>query len=313
MQYVNKNNLKISRLCLGTVQLGMPYGIANHAGKPGVLETNQLLNSAVEGGITCYDTAIAYGDSENVLGSYFGNQPKPIFITKMIVEAGPNTSEQELKQQIFKAVETSLEQLRISKIPIMMLHNPEILLSHGNIVKLCFRELIENQLVEKAGVSFGADTTSFYDIWKWTEDDLFEAVQIPMNILDHRLFRNNKLQSIKSKGKIVFVRSIFLKGLLFMSPDSLHGPLQKAGETLRFLHELAELEGITFSQLALSFIRDLEEVDSLVIGAETEEQLRDNLQLMKGPSISEKTRFRIMKSVGELPENILNSTLWTHE
>ena len=62
------NNEQLSRLMLGTVQFGMPYGVANRTGQPSYPDVVAILAAAVEGGVNCFDTAAAYGTSEDVLG-----------------------------------------------------------------------------------------------------------------------------------------------------------------------------------------------------------------------------------------------------
>ena len=57
------------QLCLGTVQLGMAYGVANRDGMPGEAQARQLISEALEGGITLFDTAQAYGEAEARLGA----------------------------------------------------------------------------------------------------------------------------------------------------------------------------------------------------------------------------------------------------
>lgn len=312
MRYIEKRGLNLSSLTLGTVQLGMPYGIANLSGKPALLESDLLLKTAIDGGVTCYDTAGAYGDSEKVLGQFFSNRPKPVIITKLRLEYNNSTKQHDLEKQMRKEVTTSLDQLQISKIPVMMLHNPDVLLYHGESVKSCFQTLMSEQLISKAGVSFGADIhESFTHLLEYVEDDIYEAVQIPMNLLDHRLLHNNGLKRLHELGKLIFVRSLFLQGLLFMSPDALPDHLHEAREPLCTLRSLAEEEGLSLSQLAVTFIRDLPEIDSLVIGAETAMQFKDSLKLIAGPALSNQTRARIMESIPELPCSVLDPALWS--
>ena len=59
------------RLVLGTAQLGMNYGIANQTGKPELATARNIVRTAWEGGIRCFDTAQGYGDSERILGIFF--------------------------------------------------------------------------------------------------------------------------------------------------------------------------------------------------------------------------------------------------
>ncbi len=59
-------------LVLGGAQFGMPYGIANRAGKPGDDELHAILALAEAAGVSHLDTAAGYGDSEHRIGSALG-------------------------------------------------------------------------------------------------------------------------------------------------------------------------------------------------------------------------------------------------
>ena len=61
----------LSKLCLGTVQFGMKYGINNQLGRqPTMDESFSMLDYAISNGIGVIDTAAAYGEAEELLGSY---------------------------------------------------------------------------------------------------------------------------------------------------------------------------------------------------------------------------------------------------
>src|SRR5690554_5992846 len=64
MSIVNRQN----RLALGTVQFGLPYGVANQSGQVSLEEVGQILESARQAGVRTLDTATAYGESEVILG-----------------------------------------------------------------------------------------------------------------------------------------------------------------------------------------------------------------------------------------------------
>ena len=57
------------KLALGTVQFGVPYGVANSTGQVPESEGSSILSYARTLGIDTLDTAIAYGESERRLGS----------------------------------------------------------------------------------------------------------------------------------------------------------------------------------------------------------------------------------------------------
>lgn len=58
-----------NKLCLGTVQFGLNYGINNFSGKPSKEAVFKMLDEALEQGITHIDTAVAYGDAESLLAN----------------------------------------------------------------------------------------------------------------------------------------------------------------------------------------------------------------------------------------------------
>ena len=70
MECIRTDGVDISRFMLGTVQLGLNYGMANTTGKPSEEKAREILNAAYESGVTVLDTAAAYGTSEEVVGNY---------------------------------------------------------------------------------------------------------------------------------------------------------------------------------------------------------------------------------------------------
>ena len=75
----------MNRIVLGGAQLGLPYGILNGGETLSREEVACILDLATEKGINCVDTAIAYGDSESLLGELSRQRFK--FITKLPPEA----------------------------------------------------------------------------------------------------------------------------------------------------------------------------------------------------------------------------------
>ena len=72
-----------AELVLGSVQLGVPYGAANRTGKPSRAAALRLVTRAVDAGITKFDTARAYGDSEDRLGEALRTRKAIRTITKL--------------------------------------------------------------------------------------------------------------------------------------------------------------------------------------------------------------------------------------
>lgn len=288
---------KISKMSLGTVQLGMDYGINNSVGRPDEATAHELLKTALDGGVSVLDTASAYGGSEAVIGGFLKQCPqyKPIIVTKCM------TCEGALRAQ----AENSLAKLGISKIPVLMLHREDDMFDYA--VQGTLKRLKAEGLIGYAGVSLSGHTHIDYV----AQSDLYEAVQLPLNMADCSAAQNGGLKKLQAAGKSVFVRSVFLQGLFFKDPDNLPaGILQKAAEPLRRISALSQETGLSVAELALPFVRDLEGVSSLILGCETPEQVRQNLKLMDAPELSEEIRIKIMNIFDGIDPRIAMPWTW---
>jgi aryl-alcohol dehydrogenase-like predicted oxidoreductase len=310
MQYKKIKGMEISKYTMGTVQLGIDYGIANKGGKPGIEKSFEILKTAEELGINAFDTSEGYGDSENVLGKYFSLPSKrtrePLIITKVRAKEGDEAEGVDLEKKIFSYVEASLERLNLKRIPILLLHNPNDLFTFGKRMADVMEKLITKGLVGKAGASIYKTE----DVEEMLKYDVYEAIQVPMNIMDHRLVKSGAIRKLQDRNIIVFVRSIFLQGLFFMNPEELKGNLVQAKEPLAKLHKLADQAGLSIAQLALSYMRDADGITSLVIGAENPDQVKENAKLMEAPPLSQSLRSEIERTFVDLPVEVVNPHLW---
>ena len=304
-------NRNISKLTLGTVQLGMPYGIHNRSGMPSKEKSFELLQQAWEGGVVSYDTAAAYGQSETILGSFFQNKHPPLITTKIHLHPEPGASRRDIEQDMREKIKSSLNRLQMTTVPILMLHNTDAMDRFGDSITASFLALKRDGVIGKAGISVSFNTPEEYRrLRPYLQDETYEAIQIPMNVLDHRPLNNGCLGKLKQAGKDVFVRSIFLQGLIYMKEEELPPKLQIAKEPLSKLRQLSVKYDIPLAQMAVSFIRDLAGVSSLVIGAETVEQVRENLALIEGMPIPQDLREEIVQTFREVPEIVITPSLW---
>ena len=102
-------------LSLGTVQLGLNYGISNTGGKPSLETAFNILDGAMKNGINTLDTAAGYGDSEEVIGKWLKTKPEsehPFIVTK-IYELD-HSSLNALRNSVREKMEESKKRLGIS-------------------------------------------------------------------------------------------------------------------------------------------------------------------------------------------------------
>lgn len=104
------------KLILGTVQMGLPYGINNSVGKVSLKDSHSILEYAFENGIKLLDTAEAYGNAHQVIGSFHHSRPEKTFeiITKL-----PH----EFDARINEKVDQYLKELKVGQLHALLFHS----------------------------------------------------------------------------------------------------------------------------------------------------------------------------------------------
>ena len=298
MIYTDIKNKKLSAMSLGTVQLGMNYGIANDGGKPDEAKSFAMLRSALENGITSLDTARVYGDSEEVIGRFLktwdGELP---FITTKVPKI-QGTTAAEVEKFVVGSVEESLERLGVNKVNAVMLHVTGDLYDHGQKAADAMASLVKRGYTD----IIGASVYNSAEVEEMLKYDEYTTTQVPMSIFDQRLIASGTVDKLKDHGYTVFVRSVFLQGLFFLDPDTQDDPIlvEHAVPKIRLLREIAQSEGLTVAQLAIAFMRDTTGVTSLVLGADTPDQVRENIAYFDVPSLSANVMSRLRAEFAEV-------------
>ncbi len=293
----------LSQFMLGTVQFGVNYGIANQVGKPSYQSVLKILEHAVANGVTCLDTAAAYGDSEKVIGRAIrelGITDKMVVVTKT-PHLADNLMPADADIAVRKGVENSLKNLRLDALPIYLLHKESNAIYADSVQKLK-----QMGLVKHIGISVNSPEWALKAIRSGT----FEAIQLPTSILDQRYLKAGVFHEAERAGIALFVRSVYLQGLVFLPEDKIPAELRAVIEVRRRLEQLAVKSKLSLSELAARFIMSLEGVYCLVMGLETIEQLRDNLMLFAQGPLDSGLLDEIYKAVPQLPDVVLKPWLW---
>lgn len=269
METINIRGLDISRFSLGTVQLGVNYGLANTIGVPSEEQAFALLNAAREVGVNCLDTANAYGTSEQVVGDWHKAIGGGMNIVSKFKVRDPADPIGQFKAQL------ALSQERLGTVAGYLFHDDKDLRAYGDVIRDEFLRAKEEGKTSFVGASvYTADDVEFMlEKHPW-----LEAVQLPMSVLDTRIVERGLLEELRKRNIIVFVRSVFLQGMLCMdkAPEQ-HSFMQPSLDAVK---EVAKAGGLTMPQLAVAYIRDLPGVTSLVLGCEKAEQVVDNANLI---------------------------------
>lgn len=307
MKYNQYKGSTISNLTLGTAQLGIDYGVANKEGKPSKETVLKILEYASKEGVNSFDTAPSYGNSEEILGSFIhkiGFTEEPFLITKIPKIRYPDLSTKEIDIVIRNSVTNSMKRLNTTQITGCLLHEPEDM---TDVVIDSLSKIKNEGLVKFIGVSIYTPN----DVKKFLTFKELDVIQVPLNVLDTRLIHLN-IKELKKKNVAIFARSIFLQGLLHLKPINLPKYLQMEKKYLEKLHLISSHYNISIPQLALTFVRDIPGVTSLVVGCESLSQLRMNLELLESPPLDQRIRDEIVKEFSDVPEKIINPSLWNN-
>ena len=115
------------QIILGTVQLGLNYGITNFNGKPSLSESLDIIQYALDNNINTFDTARAYGNSEYILGLANKKYNNLNIITKLapLNDISKSISNDALYGMIDDSIKTSMNKLNITKLDTLLLHRFE--------------------------------------------------------------------------------------------------------------------------------------------------------------------------------------------
>lgn len=278
MEYITHNGMSFSRFQLGTVQLGMDYGLGDHTAKPSQEYAFSLLDLALSRGVNTLDTANNYGDSQRVIGAWLKTVPPekhPLIITKI----GPfdHSSDAALRADIRRQTEGCLRDLGVKKLDMLMVHMFEDFEKSPETVRETFLEMKREGLIGMTGIS----AYSRHD-YKAIAASGFDAVQIPLNVFDWERIDDGGIQAMADAGMMIFVRSVYLQGLVFLTPETLDPRMDFALPYLNKFIDLCREFEMSPAVLALSFALCVKGISAAVLGVQTTEQMEENCALFEG-------------------------------
>lgn len=298
--------LNIPGITLGTVQLGIPYGLKEDAREATAEEVRDVLDCAVLSGITSFDTAAAYGSAEEKIGAWLGSGRHENVVVSTKVNGLDTGSEKALIDSMRAEVLKSKERLALDCIPVVMVHHFDEYISNKTSFDRAFAEMKAEGHILRSGIS-AYSTDDYYQI----ADSGLDAVQIPVNILDWAAITSGGMNALQESGMIVFARSIYLQGLLLRTPETLPARMKYALGTLLDYISLCEKYGMSQKDLAMSYVRSLPAVSSMVIGCRTAEQVRGNREVYDNTRILTPEQMNEIKHLFEKTDkSITIPMLW---
>lgn len=253
----------MNRIVLGGAQLGLPYGILNGGETLSREEVARILDTAVDHRIDSIDTAIAYGQSESIIGET--SQSRFNIISKLppLPVDVSNVSE-----WVHSQVQGSLSRLKCTSLDALLLHRPQDLTgAQGAELYAAIGLLLAEKVIHRFGVSI------------YSPDDLegiigtfdIHVVQAPLNVFDRRILGvTNRLSALNIE---VHVRSVFLQGVLIASPKDRPQRFEPWSEHFALFDEWVRSSGVSAMACCIGFALQQPGIAKLVIGTTSAESL----------------------------------------
>ncbi|MCI2238187.1 aldo/keto reductase [Paenibacillus sp. TRM 82003] len=299
MEYrrLGRSGLRVSTITMGTMTFGGRGAFAN-VGNTDVAQARRQVDVALEAGVNLLDTADIYSDgrSEEIVGEVLqGRRDDVLVATKARMVAGPGPNDGGAsRHHLVRSVERSLRRLRTDHVDLYQIHEWD--------GQTPLEETLEalDTLVRSGKVRYvGASNHSGWQLMK------------ALAVADARGYQryvsqqiHYTLQARDAEDELVPLTLDQDLGVLVWSPlaggllsgkyrrdrqapegsrhltDWDEPPVHDEGklyDTVDVLVEVGEAHGVSAAQVALAWLLGRPGVTSLVIGARTEEQLRDNL------------------------------------
>jgi aryl-alcohol dehydrogenase-like predicted oxidoreductase len=312
------SGLSVSVLSFGTMTIGGRDRFGK-MGNLGLSETTRMLDICRDAGITTIDTADMYsfGGAEEILGQALqGRREEFVIATKGFSRLGPGPHDIGLsRKHLIQACEASLKRLRTDYIDLYIGHQPDQLVSLEETMR-AFDDLVTQGKIRYAGCS---NNSAWHVMKALAVSERLGLTRYVCQQVNYNLIARDVEHEIIPLGLDQKV------GLMAWSP--LHAGLLtgkftrdarpsvsrlndlEAPGTIDFdrvyrivdkLSEIARARNATPAQVALNWVMNKPGVDTVIIGARDEAQLRDNLAAAEWRLSAEE--IAALDEVSALPE-----------
>lgn len=242
--------LTVSALGLGTVELGMPYGLGRPA-PPDDDSCIRLLRHAVDRGVSFIDTAAAYGRSEELIGRAFGGRrERPVIATKVTMRDpdGAMWSGPALGEKVAASIERSLRLLQTESLDLVQLHHVEGLGSGMELMDAMSHHIRSGKVLNWGASTYGVDSA----LLALRHSSTIRSLQIAYSVLDRSLEETVIPRATDAQVGVV-LRSVLLKGVLSKRYLTLPPALDPLKQAAKEVAHIARDSSTSLPSLAIRF------------------------------------------------------------
>ena len=260
------------RLCIGTVQFGMDYGVQGGT-KPSPEDAMSMLDYATQNGVDAIDTAASYGTAEDVVGEFLSRKTVPRESLQVVTKFGTGifdgAAAAEYPARLRAAAETALGRLRTDYVDAFICHVPSA--AGDEAVTAAMADLKRSGLARHVGFSVYETGEAMACL----DSAAVDFMQAPFSVLDQRMASSGALARAAARGVDVHTRSAFVQGLMLMDVEAIPPHLAAARPHVEALERLCRANGVTRRALALAYVKGRSEISHLLFGVDSMAQLRE--------------------------------------
>lgn len=261
----------VGRLGLGTVALGLSYGVGPDAVLPSEAEAIATLHAARTGGVEFFDTAPAYGLAEQRTGLALADDTGAVVATKILLPK--DISDFELPAFVRTSVATSQTRIKRERIDLLKIHNA----TAADMERRPLLDALQAEVDAGHVTALGASVYGPDDAAAVIATPGFKSVQIAFSILDQRC--RTIFAQAEAAGVGLVVRSALLKGALTARARHLPPALAPLAEAAEQVRSLANIGWDELPTLAMRYVLSVGAPISVVLtGAQSQAELADALQ-----------------------------------
>jgi aryl-alcohol dehydrogenase-like predicted oxidoreductase len=299
MKKFGNTGLVVSELCLGAMTFGGSEGIWAHIASVGQASADELVKTAVDGGVNFFDTANVYsgGRSEEILGQSLRNLGIPrdqfVLATKVLGRAGPGVNQLGLSRyHIMAALDASLKRLQLDHVDLYQIHGTDPLTPIEETLD-ALDDCVRAGKVRYLGVSNHAawHIAKSLGISERKALARFESIQAYYSIAGRELER--EIVPLANDQHLAILPWSPLAGGLLSGKFKADGqgpegarrttfdfpPVdrEKAFRIIDVMRPISVRHEVSVARVALAWLLHQSAVTSVIIGAKTREQLADNI------------------------------------
>lgn len=224
-----------------------------------------ILNGVLDSGINFIDTAISYGNSEELIGRHLSHRRSEFYLA--------TKGHTWTKVGLLRSIDDSLRRLKTDYVDVMQLHNPTVEQCEDGGLVDALQEMQRHGKVRWIGVSTNLPELQTY--LKWC---VFDVFQLPYSALDRS--HENWITRAADAGIGIVVRG----GVSLGEPGAGTGSPERWARFERAgLDELRQ-EGESRTAFVLRYTLTHPETHTVIVGTTSPEHLSENVQAARsGP------------------------------